>query len=135
MANMPETECEPCNTPILLQLGGITSILTFISLILSSATFYILHLQKRKLQLRKIHVESNAHIAGIQEIIWAISAVKEEIKAGNDSSSEAKEVLESVSRLLQTSERELDQLTKRSGDVESMISGKRGWRRWRKGCF
>lgn len=85
--------------------------------------------------MRKIYMESNAHVAGMQEITWAIAAVKENIKETNDGTDGSKEVYDSVSRLLQSSERELDQLTKRTTDVESIISKKSGWRRIRLPSF
>ena len=118
----------PCTNSILFQLASVASILTFIYAVLFGLILYIRNAQERKLHLRKIHVESNAHVAGMQEITWAIAAVKESIKETHDGSSEAKEVFDSVSRLLASSERELDQLTCRTKDVESILSKKRGWR-------
>ena len=65
----------------------------------------------------------------MQEIIWAITAIKESIKTTEDcSDGVSKEVFDSVSRLLQSSERELDQLTRRSTDFERICSQKK--RKW-----
>ena len=121
--------CTNTTNTLLLQLASVASILTFISALILSLTLYIRDARKRRLQLRNIHIESNAHVAGMQEIAWAIAAIKESIKAGNDGSEEAREVFDSVSRLLQTAERELDQLAKRTGEVESVRSGEKGWRK------
>lgn len=65
----------------------------------------------------------------MQEITWAIAAVKESIKTTDDGSDEAREVFDSVSRLLRASEEELDQLARRTEGVGSVLEGKGGWRR------
>lgn len=119
--------CESCTNSVLSQLGSVASVLTFISAFLLGLVIYVRNVQQRKIQLRNLHIESNAHLAGMQEITWAIAAVKESIKTTDDGSDEAKEVFDSVSRLLRSSEQELDQLTKRTSDVGSILSGKKGW--------
>ncbi len=128
MDNSPYGLCAPCTNSILFQLASVASILTFVCAVCIGLVIYIRNAQERKIQLRKIHIESNAHVAGMQEITWAIAAVKESIKSTNDGSNEAKEVFDSVSRLLASSERELDQLSCNTKDVESILSKKRGWR-------
>lgn len=60
----------------------------------------------------------------MQEITWAIAAVKESIKTTDDGSDEAREVFDSVSRLLRASEEELDQLARRTegvGDEDEVL--------------
>lgn len=128
MEDLPRGLCAPCTNSILAQLGSVASVLTFISAVLIGLLVYIRNAQQRRMQIRKMHVESNAHVAGMQEITWAIAAVKESIKTTDNGSDEAKEVFDSVSRLLRSSEIELDQLTKRTTDVGSILPQKRGWR-------
>ena len=123
-------QCAPCTNAILYQLSSITSVLTFTCALLFAIHFYIRAAQERKIQRREIHIESNAHLAGMQEITWAIAAVKESIKATGDCSEDANEIFGSISRLLASSERELDQLTCRSLDFEN-LGEKREWRRMR----
>jgi len=128
MGEFPQELCAPCTNSILAELGSVASILTFVSAVLIGLLLYIRNVQQRSMQIRKMHVDSNAHVAGMQEITWAIAAVKESIKTTDDGSNEAREVFDSVSRLLRSSENELDQLTKRTSDVGSILSQKKGWR-------
>jgi methyl-accepting chemotaxis protein len=127
MQPLPQELCAPCTNSLLSQLASIASILTFTSFLLLSLLLYIRNAQQRKLQIRKMHVECNAHVAGMQEITWAIAAVKESIKTTDDGSDEAREVFDSVSRLLRASEEELDQLARRTEGVGSVLEKKRGW--------
>lgn len=88
---------------------------------------YVRNVQQRGIQSSNLHIESNAHVAGMLEIIWAILPVKESMKTTNDGSNEAKEVFESVSRLLQPPEDELEQLITRTTGIGRILSQKQGW--------
>lgn len=88
---------------------------------------YVRNVQQRGIQSSNLHIESNAHVAGMLEIIWAILPVKESMKTTSDGSNEAKEVFESVSRLLQPPEDELEQLITRTTGIGRILSQKQGW--------